>query len=67
MSHLSEFISSVKPHFIRHGKNYVIETALEDIDDKRKGYGYNYWKSSLKVALINSPDFWDYLNDTKSI
>jgi 5-methylcytosine-specific restriction endonuclease McrA len=61
ISYLSDFISSIQPHYSRNGKNYVIETVLESIDDERKGYGFNYWKSSLKIALIDSSDFWDYI------
>ncbi|GHT55225.1 hypothetical protein FACS189446_6260 [Bacteroidia bacterium] len=62
IAYLSDFISSIKPHLSRNGKDYVVETVLENIDDEQNGYGFNYWKSSLKTALINSPDFWNYIS-----
>lgn len=60
IAYLSDFISSIRPHLLRNNKAYVIETTLESIKEERKGYGYNYWKSSLKLALIESSVFWDY-------
>jgi 5-methylcytosine-specific restriction endonuclease McrA len=63
ISYLSDFISSIRPHYCRNGKDYVIETVLEDIDELRKGYGFNYWKSSLKAGLIYSSYFWDYISN----
>lgn len=61
-TYLSDFIASIKPNYKRHSKEYVIETTLEDIEDSREAYGYNYWKCSLKLALINSTIFWDHLD-----
>jgi hypothetical protein len=62
IAYLSDFISSIKPHISRNGKDYVIETVMENINEERNGYGFNYWKSSLKMALINSPVFWNYIS-----
>ena len=61
-TYLSDFISSIKPHYKRNPKEYVIETTLEDIEEDRLAYGYNYWKCSLKLALLNSKIFWDHLD-----
>ncbi len=63
ISYLSEFISSIIPHYKRIGKDYLIKTTQESIDDKRNSYGYNYWKCSLESALIQSQDFWDYIKN----
>ncbi|MPL70218.1 hypothetical protein SDC9_15973 [bioreactor metagenome] len=63
ISHLSAFISSIKPHFRRNGKEYVIDTTIESIYNNRSSYGYNYWKCSLEYGLITSDVFWDFLED----
>lgn len=61
-SYLSDFISSVRPHIKRSSIEYVKETAHESICEERLGYGFNYWKSVFKLALIESPIFWDLFN-----
>lgn len=62
ITYLSDFIATIKPHLKRHSKEYIIETVLESIHEERMGYGFNYWKCSLKIALIHSPIFWKYMN-----
>ena len=61
-AYISEFISTVIPHYKRNSKKYVIETTKENIEAERLAYGYNYWKCALKLALINSKLFWDHLD-----
>lgn len=62
-TYLSAFISSNKPHYRRYGKDYIIETVHESINECRNAYGYNYWKCSLELALIESADFWNYMDE----
>ena len=62
-SYLSEFISSNKNYYKKLGKDEVIEAVLESIKEDRVAYGYNYWRCCLKIALIESDIFWDYMDE----
>lgn len=61
-SYLSEFISSNKNYYKKLGKDCVIEAVLESIEEDRIAYGYNYWRCCLKIALIESDIFWNYMD-----
>ncbi|MFR9543030.1 MAG: HNH endonuclease [Rikenellaceae bacterium] len=61
-TYLSDFIVTTKSYYKQLGKEIVAQITTENIKEKRKGYGYNYWKCSLELALINSDVFWDHLD-----
>jgi hypothetical protein len=62
-TYLSEFISTYKHFYKKSGRDSIIEAVRESIEEDRVAYGYNYWKCSLKSALIASNIFWGYMDD----
>lgn len=61
-SELSEFIIPIKTQYRKLDKQAIIDSVNESISELREVYGYNYWKCCLHHALINSPHFWEYLD-----
>lgn len=62
-TYLSEFISTYKHFYRRLGRDCIIEAVRESVEEDRVAYGYNYWKCSLRLALIDSDIFWKYMNE----
>ncbi len=62
-TYLSEFISSNKHFYRKLGRHSIIEAVRESIEEDRIAYGYNYWKCSLRLALIESDIFWKYMDE----
>ncbi|WP_018462816.1 hypothetical protein [Segatella paludivivens] len=63
LTYLAEFISTNKHYYKKLGRESIIEAVLESIDEDRRAYGFNYWKCSLKLALISSEVFWNYMDN----
>lgn len=57
---VSGFLTQIKRTFEKKGKQKVINEVLEDIEDLRRAYGYNYWEVAFQKGLVSSPVFWDY-------
>lgn len=60
---LPRFELDIKPYFKTYGKETVVETNSETIEDLRKAYGYNYWEVAFRKGLIESDAFWTYYNE----
>ena len=57
---VSGFLAQIKKTYQRNGKQEVVNEILDDIEDLRRAYGYNYWVVAFQKGLVNSPVFWDY-------
>lgn len=61
-TYLSDFIFSNRSYYMKYGKDAVIEAVIDKIKENRNAYGFNYWKCSLEQALIESIEFWKYMD-----
>ena len=61
-TYLSEFISTYKHFYKKLGRDSIIEAVQESVEEDRVAYGYNYWKCSLRLALIDSDILWGYID-----
>lgn len=60
---LPRFELDIKPYYKASGKDTIIDTDKETIEDMRKAYGYNYWEVAFRKGLIESDVFWAYYKE----
>lgn len=60
---LPRFELDIKPYYKASGKDVIIATNRETIEDMRKAYGYNYWEVAFRKGVIESDEFWAYYKE----
>lgn len=64
---ITGFLTHIKRTYEKKGKQAVINEVIEDIEDLRRAYGYNYWEVAFQKGLVGSPVFWDYYEHGKLV
>lgn len=57
---ITEIINALKTHYKKDSDIESLKNFIEDEEnDNKEAYGYNYWKSVLRLSLIQYDEFWE--------
>ena len=57
---VTEIICSLKTNYLLNNDTEILKNFINGEEKKNKNaYGYNYWKSTLRLSLIQYEEFWE--------